>query len=154
MADFIPNVAKGKINGFHDRVNDNDPATATLVVVVIETTATDAVLEDLDDLAAILANGLTAEVTNTNYTRKVLTDTDIGPSTVDDSANERASDIPDQTWTSVVAGDNWTDLIVCYDAASGADSTLIPLAFLDFIRTPDGNDIVALMNAGGYQKAA
>ena len=154
MADIVFNVSLGLVNALHDRVNDNDPGTATITIVAITTTATDDTLKDLDDLAAILANGLTAEVTNTNYTRKDLGDVDIGPSTVDDSANKRAADLPDQTWTAIVAGDNWTDLVICYNPTAGADSTLVPLVMLDFVRTPDGNDIIAVFNAGGYFEAA
>ena len=153
MGNFVPNVAKGKINSYHDRVNDNDPGTATIVIVAIDTSTADSVLEDLDDLAAILADAGTAEVTNAGYNRIVLSDTDIVASTVDDTANKRASDLPDQTFPSIVAGDSWTDLVICYDPAGGADNTLIPLSVLDFVRVPDGNDIVVIWNTLGYVEA-
>ena len=84
MADFVFNVSKGKAREYHDRVANNDPANAALILVAIDTSTADSVLEDLDDLAAVLADGGTAEVTNTNYARKVLTDADITVSAQDD----------------------------------------------------------------------
>jgi hypothetical protein len=139
MADQVFNIALGRVAEFYFRVDNNDPANAVLVIVVIDTSATDAVLKDLDDLAAVLADGNTAEVTNTNYARKVLSDSDIVAFAPDDTNDRVDLDIPDQTWTAVAAGDGWTDILICYDSDStgGADSAIVPCTMHDFSLTPD-----------------
>lgn len=155
MADQVFNIALGRSAELYNRVDVNDPATATLVIVVLATTGieTDAVLKDADTLAALVA-GTTNEVTNTGYTRKVLTDTDIVAFAPDD-ANDRVDlDIPDQTWTGVAAGSGWNDFIVTYDAAAGADATIVPMTMHDFVATPDGSDITAQINAAGFFRAS
>ena len=147
MASFTYNIAKGRVAEFYNRVQTNDPANSALVIVAINTTATDAVLVDLATLAAILADANTAEVTNTNYARKVLTDADLTALTVDNVNDRMPCDFADQTWSLVAAGTAWTDLIVCYDAdtTAGTDANIIPLTHHDFAATPDGSNIVALV---------
>lgn len=157
MATFVFNVAKGRAAELYNRVDVGDPANARLLVVAINTTATDAVLQDLDTLAAVLANANTAEVTNTNYARKTL-----GPADLDafapDYDNDRVDiDIPDQTWNAVEAGDNWTDLLICYipdGVTPGADSTVIPLSLHDFAITPDGSNVTVQIAAAGFYRAS
>lgn len=154
MADLVCNVAKGKVNSYHDKVNDNDPAAAQLTVVALVVTGDqDDAIRDADTLAAVLALANVAEATNTGYTRQNLTDTDVSASTVDDTNNRREADIPDVTFSSVSAGDNWTDLLIVY-GEGGADATLVPLTLHDFSVTPDGSDIVAQPSADGYFRAA
>ena len=145
MANFVFNQALGRVAALHDRVDGNDPANAALIVVAINTTATDATLKDLDTLAAIEADANTAEVTNSGYARKVLTDADITASTVDDTNDRVACDIADQTWTGVAAGTAWTDLLICYDSdtTAGTDSNIIPLTCHDFAVSPNGGNITA-----------
>ncbi|MCR9260769.1 MAG: hypothetical protein NXH95_13665 [Pseudomonadaceae bacterium] len=156
MADQIPNIALGRAVELYRRVDENDPANAVLLVVMIVTTATDATLKDLDTLAAILADGNTAEATNTNYARKVLTDSDLVAFAPDD-ANDRADlDIPDQTFVAPAAGDDWTDMLICYDPDStgGDDSTVVPLSQHDFEVSPDGSDITAQIASAGFYRAS
>lgn len=155
MSDFPFNIALGRAVELYNRVDLNDPANAVLEVRIINTSAADSVLVDLDDMAAIEADANTAEVTNTNYAKKILTDTDIVAFAPDD-ANDRADiDIPDQTWTGVVAGDAWTDFLVLYDSDSvgGTDSDIEPISQHDFVATPDGSDITAQINASGFYRA-
>ena len=156
MADFVFNVAKGKVNEYHDRVDGNDPSASELVLLVLSVTGDqDAAMIDVDTVAALLALSNVAEVTNTNYARIDLNDTEISASTVDDTNNRREADLPDQTWSAIAAGDAWTDLVVAYDpTGSSADSALIPLTLHDFAATPDGNDITAQFNAAGYFRGA
>lgn len=157
MGNFVFNIAKGRAAELYDRVDVSDPTDASLLVIAIVTTETDATLLDLDDLAAVLANANTAEATNTNYARKTLTDADIVAFAPDDVNDRVDLDIPDQTWSSVSAGDNWTDLAICYipdGATPGADSTSIPLTFHDFAVTPDGSDITAQIDAAGFYRAS
>ena len=156
MSDFVFNIAKGRAAELYNRVAQNDPANSALVMVVINTTALDATLLDLDTLAAILADANTAEVTNTNYARKVLTDADLAAFSPDDTNDRVDLDVADQTWTAVTAGDGWTDVVICYDpdTTGGTDSDLIPLTCHDFTVTPDGNDITAQIAATGFYRAS
>lgn len=157
MADFVFNVAKGRVAEFYNRVDSNDPANSALIIVVLATSGleTDATLKDSTDLSDVLG-GTTNEVTNTGYARKTLTDADISALTID-YANDRVDlDIPDQTWTGVAAGDGWSKLIVCYDGdtTAGTDANIIPLTAHDFVLTPDGSDITAQINAAGFYRAS
>lgn len=156
MADFIYNIALGRAAELYNRVDTDDPTNSALVVVAIDTSATDGTLKDLDTLSAVLGDANTAEVTNTNYARKVLTETDLTAFAPDD-ANDRVDlDIPDQTWSGVVAGDSWTDLLVCYDndTTGGTDANIVPISQHDFAATPDGSDITAQIAAAGFYRAA
>ncbi len=137
-------------------VQQNDPANAVLVLLVINTTATDAVLRDLDTIALVLANANTAEVTNTNYARVTLDQADLTAFAPDD-ANDRVDlDFADQTWTAVAAGDAWTDIVVAYDSDStgGTDANIVPCTQHDFAVTPDGSDITAQVAADGFYRAS
>ena len=157
MADFVFNIAKGRIVEYYNRVKANDPANSALIIVVIDANGdTDAAMKDRDVLAALLG-GTANEVTNTNYARKTLTDADLAALPAPDDTNDRFDiDLPDQTWTAVAAGTAWTDLLVCYDpdTTGGTDSAIIPLTLHDFAVTPDGSDIVAQIAAAGFFRAS
>lgn len=157
MADFVFNVAKGRVAEFYNRVDTNDPANSALIVVVLATTGleSDATLRDMDTLAAVVA-GATNEVTNSGYARKVLTDADITALTIDDTNDRVDLDIADQTWTAVAAGDGWSKIVICYDSdtTAGTDANIIPLTAHDFVVTPDGSDIIAQINAAGFYRAS
>lgn len=156
MADFVYNIAKGRVAELYNRVDSNDPANSALIIIVWNTTATDATLRDLDTVAAIEADVNTAEVTNTGYARKTLTDADIVAFAPDDTNDRVDCDIPDQTWTAVAATPTWTDLGTHYDndTTTGTDSNIIPLTQHDFIVTPDGSDITAVIAATGFFRAS
>ena len=155
MADFVFNVAKGRAAQLAKNVDDGSPANSRLVMIVFNTAATDAVLKDLDTVAAIEADASTAEVTNTNYARKVLTAADV-TITIDDTNDRVDVDLTDQTWTAVAAGTAWTDVCIAYDPdnTAGTDSDLIPLTWHDFSVTPDGSDITAVINTAGFYRAS
>jgi len=156
MGNFVYNVALGRVAELYNRVDTNDPTNSALIVVVIDANGvTDATLKDIDDLAAVLATAAN-EVTNTNYARKTLTDTDIVAFAPDDTNDRVDLDIPDQTWTAVAAGDAWEDIIICYDSDTGAgtDANIIPLTQHDFAVTPDGSDITAQIAATGFYRAS
>jgi hypothetical protein len=157
VADQVFNIGLGRVAELYNRVDLNDPANAALIIVVLATSGieTDAVLKDMDTLAAVVA-GTTNEVTNTNYARKVLTDADIVAFAPDDTNNRVDLDIPDQTWTAVAAGDGWNDLLVCYDSdtTGGTDANIVPLTMHDFVVTPDGSDITAQIAAAGFYRAS
>jgi hypothetical protein len=157
MADFVFNIAKGRVVEYYNRVKSNDPANSALIVVAIDANGdSDATMKDRDDLGALLG-GTANEVTNTNYARKVLTDSDLAALPAPDDTNDRYDvDIADQTWSAVAAGTAWTDLIICYDpdTTGGADSAIIPLTCHDFAVTPDGSDIIAQIAAAGFFRAS
>jgi len=156
MANFVYNIAKGRVVELYNRVDSNDPANSAIVIVAINTSATDAALKDLDTLAAIEADGNTAEVTNSGYARKVLTDADLAAYSVNDASDLIDLVLTNQTWTAVAAGTAWTDLVICYDpdTTAGTDANIIPLTCNDFAITPDGSDIIADLTTNGFFRAA
>jgi hypothetical protein len=156
VADFVFNIAKGRVAELYNRVQTNDGANSALIIVVIDANGdTDGTMVDRDTLSALLG-GTANEVTNTNYARKVLTDSDLGAFAPDDTNDRVDLDIPDQTWSGVAAGDAWTDLIVCYDpdTTGGDDTAIVPLTLHDFAVTPDGSDITAQIAAAGFYRAS
>lgn len=156
MADLIFNVALGRVAELYNRVDSNDPANSVLVVMVINTSALDATLRDYDTVAAVTGDVNTAEVTNTNYARKTLTDADIVAFAPDDTNNRVDLDIPDQTWSAVAAGDSWTDVLICYDSDStvGTDANIVPMTLHDFSISPDGSDVTMQISASGFYRAS
>jgi len=157
MADQVFNIALGRVAELYNRVDLNDPTNAALIVAVLATSGieSDAVLKDKDDLAAVVA-GATNEVTNTNYARKTLVDSDLVAFAPDDVNDRVDLDIPDQTWTAVASGDGWNDLLVCYDSDTGAgtDANIVPLTQHDFVVVPDGSDITAQVDSAGFFRAS
>lgn len=156
MGDFIYNQAKGKAAEFAARVNANDPANSVLMVSWWNTSESDANLKDLDTLAAIEANGNTAEIANSGYSREVMDQTAGITVTVDDTNDRVDVDIPDVTKTAVAAGTAITDAIVSYDSDStaGTDSNIVPISQHDFAVTPDGSDITMQVAAAGFYRAS
>jgi len=157
MADFVFNIAKGRVAELANRVNDNDPTNAVLVLAVLATSGieADATLLDKDDFSA-LVSGTTNEVTNTNYARKTIDNTGSITVTTDDTNDRVDVDMPDQTWSAIAAGDGWNDLVVGYDSDStaGTDANIVPLTQHDFVVTPDGSDITVQFNSAGFFRAA
>lgn len=146
MADFVFNIAKGRVAELYYRVKNNDPANSALIVVPIDAGATtDAAMKDIDDLATLL--GSVTERTTGGWNRKTITDAALAALAVDDTNDRMPCDIPDQTWTAVSAG-AVTDLIICYDAdtTGGTDANIIPLTCHDFAVTPSGADETAAVN--------
>jgi hypothetical protein len=145
------NRSKGREVEFAERIIANDPANSAFILEIVNTSETDANLQDLDDFAAIEANASTAEVTNTNYARKTLDQT-VVTRTYDDTNNRVEVFFPDQSWTAVASGTAWTDAIVGYDpdTTGGADSAVLPVTLHDFVVTPDGSDITLDVPTTGF----
>ena len=150
MAAFTFNIAKGRTQEFHLRVDGNDPANSALIVVVLASSGleSDSVLKAYDTLSAILAAS-NNEPTNTNYARKTLTDSDLTAPTVDDTLGRVTLPFPTQTWTSVGTGDAWRKLLICYDSdtTGGTDANIIPVTAHDLLIAgapvqPSGANIV------------
>lgn len=154
MANQVHNIALGQVVSYYRRVDENDPSTAELYVIAWSASDTDDAIKDADTVAAIEALASTAEATNSGYARKVLTDTDLTAFAPDDANNRVDLDIPDQTWTAVAAGSNWTDIGIAYGLNGGADSAKIPLTWHDFVVTPSGTDITVQIAAAGFFRAS
>ncbi len=158
MADFVFNIALGRVNEYVNRVDSNDPTNSALIIVALKASGleADATLRDYDTLSALLA-AANDEATNTGYARKTITDSSIAMGTPDDTNNRLDADIADQVWTAVqTSGGAWGKLLVCYDSdtTGGTDANIIPLTAHDFTVTPDGSDITAQVNASGFYRAA
>lgn len=157
MADGVFNVSKGRGAEFHERVNNSDPTNAVLVVVLLASSGLvgDSTMKDYATLDAILA-GASDEATNTNYARKVLTDSDVAAISVDNTNDWVVADAADQTWSSVANDGTGAigKLLFCYDSDStgGVDSGIIPITYHDFVVTPNGGNITAAI--ANYFKAA
>lgn len=146
MADFVFNIAKGRVAELANRVNADDPTNSVFIIAAFETSATDATLRDLDTIAAIEADGNTAEKTGGTYARKSLNQASSITVTTDDTNDRVDVDCPDQTWTALTVGaGSITDLVFGYDSDStgGTDANIVPLTQHDFAITPDGSDVTA-----------
>lgn len=154
MANFVFNIAKGRVAAWAQNVEDNSPAAAVLRLFAIDANgATDDTMGDTDTMSALFAT-LANEVTNTNYANIVMDETDI-TITVDDTNNWVDVIVTDQTWTAIAAGDTWTDVVFAYDAAgTDVDTSTVPMTSHDFAVTPDGSDITVDVPATGFFRAS
>lgn len=155
MADFVFNIAKGRVHQLAKNVDDGSPANSRLIVHVFDATgATEDNIVDADTIAAVEAVTNVTERTTNGWARKTLAAADV-TITVDDTNNRVDIDIPDQTWTAVTSGAA-TRLVISYDPdnTAGTDSDLIPLTCHDFAVTPDGSDVTAVINSAGFFRAS
>lgn len=136
MADFVFNIAKGKVKYYAELPAAND----ALVVIPLESSGieADATLKDYDTVSALLA-GTTNEQTTAG--RKTITSVTV---TVDDTNDRLDLDFADQTWTGLT-GNAIGALLVAYDpdTTGGTDADLVPLTKHDWAVTPDGSDVTA-----------
>ncbi len=146
MADAIFTVSKG---AWAERIRAGASKTG---ILLLETAEADAVLQDHDDVAAMIAAANT-EAAFTNYGRKV----DISGEVINfDDANERTDyDIPDQTFTAAGNGANETlaKLITFYNTSAG-DGNQELVSHHDFVVTTDGSDLTAQINSAGLLRAS
>ena len=154
MADFVFNIAKGKVHQFVENVKLGSPANSRLKVIPIETTGieADSTLKDYDELNALLA-GTSNEQTTMGRKTVVAGSITI---TVDDTNDRVDLDQADITWTAAT-GNAISALVVVYcpdGVTTGADTTFVPLTKHDFVVTPDGSDITAVIAAAGFFRAS
>lgn len=154
MANFTANIAKGRIVEFYRRVKENDPANSAIILVPLSAMGTEAQGQDLDDLAAVLADAnFTEQVAG--WVRKTLTDAELAAFPAPDDANNRyAVAVPEVVWTAPAAPNNTVGLLVCYDpdTTAGTDANIIPLTYHDFAVTADGNDVE--LQVGDFLRAS
>lgn len=147
MANQMMNIARGKIGYYLSDALGLAPANSRLVIIALEAAEADDVLNNYDDIAALLAQPGNTEATSTGYARIEIDDTGITYS-VDDTANTAKVVIDaDQTWSAIsqATTESWVKLIYAYDDdnAAGTDANLVPLGHVDFAVTPNGGDITA-----------
>lgn len=154
MASFVFNCAKGKVGEYAERVDTNEPANSALIVIPLKVGDTAANLQDMDTVTEVLAG--TPDEQTEGWSRKTLTDSDLaGSSYAGDDTNDRGQlSLPEIKWTTPTSGKNVVALLVAYDGdtTGGTDSNLIPLLYLDFAVTADGNDVA--LNAGEVFRAS
>lgn len=165
MADFVFNIAKGRVIELYNNVKTSVAfANSAFVILALNTAQADETLESYDTLSDLLtASGGTVNVEANNvtgYERKVLTDADLATFPSPDDTNDWFQvSLPDQTWTAVSADGTpnaWVKLLICYDGdtTGGTDANIIPMTAHDFAVTPDGSDIVMQVGANGFFRAA
>ncbi|MFD8529429.1 hypothetical protein ACFV0L_18615 [Streptosporangium canum] len=155
MPDFEFNIAKGRITELYRRVQTGDPANSALIVLALAdaNVETDAVLKDKDTLADVLA-GTTDEATNVGYSRKILLAANLTPVVPDDVNDWVDLALPEQTWTNVQTGSNWSKILICYrPTPASPDSAIVPLTSHDFPIKPDGSNVVAQVDPSGFFRA-
>lgn len=154
MANFVFNIAKGRVVEYYNRVENNDPTNSALILIPLSTGDTEANRQDDDDVATFLA-ATPNEQTSGGWSRKTLTDSElVSLPAPDDTNNRYAVAVPSVTWTGPTAGNNTVALLIAYDSdtTSGSDSNLIPLTYHDFVVTADGNDVI--LAAGDFFRAS
>jgi hypothetical protein len=153
MADFMFNVAKGRVVEFFNRVQSNDPANSAIILVPLSASDTEANAQDADTLTAALATAMN-EQTGGGWVRKTLTNTELSAIAVDDTNNRFPATLPEVTWTTPTAASDTTGLLVCYDSdtTGGTDANIIPISHHDFAVTADGNDVI--LNTGDAVRAS
>lgn len=151
MADFVFNIAKGKIA---EKVADG----ATLRVLVLKGAGTDSAMKDADTITALLAVGSVVEADFTNYPtgpRQAI----VSPTaTVDDTNDWMKVDCDDIVFTSAGgATNNTTTDIIIYEDVHGTDGnngTAIPLMCFDAVFTTDGNNVTLQIDTDGLMTAS
>jgi hypothetical protein len=153
MANFVFNIAKGRVVELYNRAENNDPTNSALILVPLAVGDTEANLQDMDDLAAVIA--ATPNEAGASWGRKTLESVQLAALPAPDDTNNRyAVAVPSVTWTTPTAGQDTVALLVCYDSdtTAGTDANIIPLTYHDFVVTADGNDVV--LNAGDFFRAS
>ena len=154
MASFVFNRGKGRVPEYLERVDLNEPSGSALVVIPLKVGDTAANLQDLDTVTEVLAG--TSDEQTEGWSRKVLTDADIAPANYapDDTNDRGQASLPEIKWTTPTSGKNVVALLVAYDPkeGEGTDGELVPLLYLDFAVTADGNDVA--LNAGEVFRAS
>jgi len=144
MANQVMNIARGKAAYYAGLPAASD----AILIVILEATEADDVLNNYDDLSALLGAAGNTEATSTGYVRGTA---DGVVASVDDTANTAKIVATDETFAAIsqAAAEVWAKLLMCYDDDTGAgtDANIIPLTHHDFVVTPNGGDIVADFDA-------
>jgi hypothetical protein len=135
MAGIVFNVALGMIPYYASLPAASD----SLVLVPLEANGleSDATLRDYDTLADLLAGTSNEQTTMGRiFVTSGITDT------IDDTADTREVDFPNQVWVSAT-GNAVGAVLVCYKPSSSAtDAQIVPLTKTAFSITPAGRNII------------
>lgn len=147
MADFICNIAKGRLAQYGDLSAAND----AIIAIPVEASGVeaDATLKDKTTVTDFFS-GATNE--QTTMGRKTISSS---VTVTVDQTNDRVDiDIPDQVWTAAT-GNPLSDLLIAYDGdtTGGTDANIVPVSVHDFSVTPDGSDITAQIATAGVWRA-
>ena len=157
MADLVLNRALGAVKQYVENVDSNNPAASVMrVFALVVSGDQDNAMRDLSTMTitGLLALANVAEATNSGYANQSAGDT-ATIVTIDDANNRVDCAIGDVTFTSVGAGDVWTDICIAYDpTGTDSDGSTIPLTIHDFAVTPNGGDITADEPATGFFRAS
>lgn len=157
MTDFLFDISRGRTGEFYQRVDSNDGANSALIVMVLATSGleTDEVLKGKTTFADIVS-GATNEVTNTGYSRLTITDSGLSAYTPDTTNHRLRLDTADFSFGAITAGDGWSKIVMGYDpdTTAGTDTTVVPMLAWDFVVTPDGTSITAILNTNGFYESS
>jgi hypothetical protein len=157
LTNIVFNIAKGRVGELYNRVDVADPSTARLYVIPVDLgAAADEAVRDADDYAAIITAGATDRSTGWGGKKELgAADLDAWNTALDDTNNWLDLDLPDQTWSSVPAGNNSTHLLVGYSAtATPSNAQITPLTLHAFAVTTDGSNVTAQIDAEGFYRAS
>lgn len=149
MGTFVFNIAKGRVAELANLSAANDAFVAVLLKSAgLEA---DAVLEDYDTLAAILAAS-NDEADFAGYARQTLTGVTV---TVNDTNNRVDVDCDDPQW-SPTAAQTLGKVLICYDpdTTTGTDGSIVPLIGDDFsVSVPSTGTVTYQVASGGFFRA-
>lgn len=137
MASKVFNVAKTKLmNGGIDL--DTDDIRARLAM-------TNTTYDTENDAIAFIADFTTDDIHDgANYVDKALATEIVTQDDPNDRANFSANNV---TWTALGAGTRAVAGLLLYKFVTN-DAASIPIAWIEFSATPDGNDFVVRWNSG------
>lgn len=145
MANQVMNIARGRIGYYMADALGLAGANSRMQIIILEVNEADDVLNNHDDLAALIA-GANTEATATGYDRTTGRVAAAGMTiNIDDTANDAEAVVDsDITYTSVT-GNAFTKLLCTYDSdiTGGTDANIVPMTHHDFSVTPNGGDITA-----------
>jgi len=154
MANFVFNIAKGRVVEFYNRAENNDPTNSAIILVPCSASDSEANAQDADTLTAALATAIN-EQTGGGWVRKTLESSQLASLPApNDTDNRYDIQVPSVTWTTPAGGNDTTGLLICYDSdtTGGTDANIIPISHHDFVVTADGNDVV--LNVGDFFRAS
>jgi hypothetical protein len=147
MADFICNIAKGRLAQY----GDLPAASDALIMMLIEASGVEAdgTLKDKTTFTDYLTGATNEQTTGGRKTISASVTV-----TVDQSNDWVDIDIPDQVYTGLT-GNAISDVVIGYDNDTGAgnDANIIPVSQHDFSTTPDGSDVTVKIATAGIWRA-
>lgn len=143
MSNVVYNEAKRAIFAGEIDLNADDIRVLLVMTNTTIDSENDSIV-NVDDFTTL------DEFDGANYARKALANEAVNKDTTNDRAEFDADDV---TWTALGAGTRDCDGALVYKHVND-DTDSIPIVYLDFSATPDGNDFTIQWNAEGILQAA